>query len=815
MNDWNDICSKFPLSEENRKLLPHFLNYIQAPPNLKAFLGVAEVFLSLINDQGFDDFPKDDTYKFKDLVKQICSNREKVKEAVPISAACRDKEAKTAIHGVINDYPMYSLLYYKYKNPENPLALIRLQQALIAGVYNPHKDAKRLKPTDITNYGLAIRQITDVDQGRAWLANMDTHAVNSLSAVRKLLAQFSDDIENPEIKIETDDEDELKKIKTLKKAVKSSHLFLDAVNGFHVIRRRVSKKRITEFRTSLGIRGISDLDFSEYCEIRVLGDEDDPGEYPEVHAVVVIPDNREINKEVEVLGLEPNEVQNPFEFIFVRYQNIPAYAQAFNDAVRVRGATKRMELQNQYLPMSTQVLNDFELDQLSKLIPQLLKGDEKKLGLLLSGIFATSTSLDIVINLQVVRKQKEFISGELSIGFDIEKKLWLIPVYSLDLKTEVNNNSLGSSRSTEVDLFSIPDVFGFKQRLTNLFGEKIPKKPFSGIKQAKKKIKTILREKNDRLTLSRIERYLSLRVAGKYEPTQATYLFNSYLNSSSARRYYTALPVSHYQSIYYEVCGDVLNKINSNFGVKKSVSDIPDYFIGARYCPETHHIKDILERMHSDISGYKKRLNELENWIKFHNLYTAYIIYAQGLLTGIRSVENPVIGPLDIIRELKVAVFRDKDTEDQFHTRTIPLHSTVLTLLDFYIEHRNAILVRLSAINPAAARNLKYSNEAPFIFLINEEYECLKVKPSLLKPILSNYTTLPLNSNRKYLRNFMLEGKVSVHAIDTLLGHASRGEPFWNTCATVDFTTISTEIIESLDKLIENISLVPERGLFV
>lgn len=813
MNDWGDICSKFPLSEENRKLLPHFLNYIQAPPNLKAFLGVAEVFLSLINDQGFDDFPKD-AYEFKDLVKQIYLNRTKVKEVIPISAACRVKEAKTVIHGIINDYPMYSLLYYIYVNPENPLSLLRLQQALISGVYNPHKDAKRLKPTDISNYGLAIRQITDVDQGRAWLANMDTHAVNSLSAVRKLLAQFSDDIENPEIKIETDDEDELIKINTLKKSVKNSHLFLDAVNGFHVIRRTVSKKRITEFRKSLGVRGISDLDYSEYCEVRVLGDDDDPSEYPEIHAVVIVSDNKEINQEAEELGLEPNEIQEPFEFIFVRYQNIPAYAQAFNDAVRARGAIKRMEIQNQYLPMSTQLLNDYDLDQLSKLISKLSIGEEKELGLLLSGIFATSTSVDDFINLQVIHKKEEFISGELSIGYDLEKKSWLIPVYSLDLKTDFDDTS-ECSRNTETDYFSIPDMFGFSRRLNKLFIKDIPSKPFKELKQAKNKIKSILRESNDRLTLSRVERYLSLRVAGKHEPTQATYLFNRYLSSSSARRFYTAQPTSHYQDIYSNVCEDVLNKINSDFKIQKKAAGLSDCYIGARYCPKTSHIKDVLKKMQRDISQYKKDLIENGDWRTFHNLYTTYVIYAQGLLTGIRAVEDPIIGPADIIRELNIAVFRDKDTEDQFHTRTVPLHPIVLNLIDFYEEHRNAILVRLSAINPLDSRKMQSSEAAPFVFLIDENYRCLNVKPSLLKPILSNYTNLPLNSNRKFLRNLLLEENVSMHAIDTLLGHAASGEPFWNSCATIDFTTISEELINKLDVLVSKVELNPQQGLFV
>jgi len=85
----------------------------------------------------------------------------------------------------------------------------------------------------------------------------------------------------------------------------------------------------------------------------------------------------------------------------------------------------------------------------------------------------------------------------------------------------------------------------------------------------------------------------------------------------------------------------------------------------------------------------------------------------------------------------------------------------------------------------------------------------------MLKQRLNNITELPINSNRKLIRNFLIENKVSVHAIDTIMGHTSRGEPFWGTCSTRSFSDLSEEINNALTKLSNSIGLKATEGLNV
>ncbi len=66
-------------------------------------------------------------------------------------------------------------------------------------------------------------------------------------------------------------------------------------------------------------------------------------------------------------------------------------------------------------------------------------------------------------------------------------------------------------------------------------------------------------------------------------------------------------------------------------------------------------------------------INETHALIDFHNVFTLYSIYAQSLLTGIRAVIDLFIGRHQVIDSSGLAIFRDKDSDDQFHSRILTL----------------------------------------------------------------------------------------------------------------------------------------------
>ncbi len=81
--------------------------------------------------------------------------------------------------------------------------------------------------------------------------------------------------------------------------------------------------------------------------------------------------------------------------------------------MRARGAANRIEAQNQFLPLSTQLLNDQDLHTLST----LLTGPEKDtdIVLLLRVMLATSSNVDRAERLQIVSAD-EFV-GDVDSGY--------------------------------------------------------------------------------------------------------------------------------------------------------------------------------------------------------------------------------------------------------------------------------------------------------------------------------------------------------------------------------------------------------------
>ena len=276
------------------------------------------------------------------------------------------------------------------------------------------------------------------------------------------------------------------KFKRLLVQIEASHLLLDASTGWRVKRRNTSSvKRTIDNRVSLGTRGRSDIGSNEFCEIRVLGDPDDETEYPEVYAIVKTPRDPKALNELKALGVEPEEAENPFEFIFVRHQSMPVYAQVFNEALRARGASKRIELQNQFLPLSSQRLTDQDLSQFVRFLKTLEGKGNSYLALLLRVIFATSSSIERAINLQITTRDKFKVRSE-TVGYDLEVKEWLIPVFPLNLKTVYKQEAMGHCREAEASYLSVPDHFGFHRKLIKLFGEQIPERPFLRLFKAKR-----------------------------------------------------------------------------------------------------------------------------------------------------------------------------------------------------------------------------------------------------------------------------------------------------------------------------------------
>jgi len=203
---------------------------------------------------------------------------------------------------------------------------------------------------------------------------------------------------------------------------------------------------------------------------------------------------------------------------------------------------------------------------------------------------------------------------------------------------------------------------------------------------------------------------------------------------------------------------------------------------------------------------YKRIQKGSKWWVEFHNLYTVYCIYSQIFLTGLRAVNKPFLSIDKFIFDSDIAVFRDKDGEDEFHTRNIPCHKMVKMISKNYKKHFEIIKERLRK----EGANISDDEN---IFLIDSDLKLVEARPKNIAVFLNEFTVLPLNSNRKFLRNYLFRQGVSNTSINTFLGHGSRGEKYSERYLTRDLYSIREEINPVIDNMIKNIDLTLVKGL--
>ena len=153
-----------------------------------------------------------------------------------------------------------------------------------------------------------------------------------------------------------------------------------------------------------------------------------------------------------------------------------------------------------------------------------------------------------------------------------------------------------------------------------------------------------------------------------------------------------------------------------------------------------------------------------------------------------------------------IAIFRDKDGDDEYQTRNIPCHNMVKAISANYNDHLIKIRKRFDKLD------LDVSSE-DHIFLIGENYKVIEARPKNIAKYLKEFSVLPLNSNRKFLRNYLMVSDVNNISINTFLGHGSRGEKYSERFLTRDLQSIREEINPAIDKLILELEIQIVKGL--
>lgn len=524
-----------------------------------------------------------------------------------------------------------------------------------------------------------------------------------------------------------------------------------------------------------------------------------------------------ITPEHTVAGETRFELESANMYVFAEYGDYEDYVIAFHARRLGKAAINRMERQHQYIPSDSTLLNNSQLygilSELNKPATNITESRDMTFLLILSFFTATPiTELDAA--------RFSFVGTEL--GGCIERN-----TFKIQYQTDQMENSpaprlrlpipeyLAKSFLCWSDVPNYEKQYG--QSLVQYKNDQLIEFELDLLP-----IATYFRHQYQNLSLVRLSNHLFLTACQMFGSATASLMFARPAPGSQARLYYTSLSEPILQTRYLQLCAKV--GADAGFAIpmfqnlQQPKND--ELRIGCRPPPPITRYQKFLIQLKKDVRKRRKLLLEgtdasLHRLTDFHNIYTVYCIIAQALLTAIRPTHEGFIPLSKILTDAEIAIIRDKDSDDEFHTRTIPIHPLALKIAQQYDRHimeMKAKLIRLGLFNSWVKRD----SPEPFFFGEDRRNGIPNVqpyRPSLLLKYSQHLLNERPNSNRRILRSWLEHRNVQFQVIDAFMGHGNLGEHGWHAHSTLSFSDIKQQLMPHLDEIAEIFAIEAVQGI--
>ena len=797
-----DLGSRIQFLSEKSGLslaeLERYFNFIKAPHHFKNGQAAVLGFKRLMSAPAVKDLHLTDLDEF--II--INSHLENVLSIIPeleIFNVSEQIPASTAANGMLTDYPVFTVLFFHSQSHQTIIE--QMKQLLFL---------ENLEATlnDISAYCRFIRVLTETPLPQIIVDKLTNSNPSANEIYQAIVAFIECEETQNEIK---NNAYAANKLRNAKEALR----YLKLLSGRSVIRRHYTgESRLVENRNSLGVRGFASLSYVAFVRYLTLPDEDELFERGHVQTFDSFDLSESELDELEAQGVEPAEFESKYQFAWFLDILSPLYAQQFRAKIARQGQISRIQRHNQYLPSSVNLINQVEVNKLLKYLENyhVVDREQAALILLIYIMLLTSSPFERAKLFTIFVDKEEHAIFDDGIGYYLVSNEWFVPRLRLPFTTK---EIIFSKALIPAQKIELPVYTHRVKELIELFfkSDKKLSKPLLKMSVSKAQVTKFLRAVDTRFTPAKISNFLILRLATSTSISVAGYLFSRALPGSLARYYYSSHSPFEYQKIYKELVQKALphcNVVELAHGFTEIPSSKPPNGFGARYVPSSESVRRAIEMMEKELCDwvYTKK----HGFIEFHNLFTVYCIFAQSLLTGVRGVIDPFIGRKMLIDASGLAVFRDKDTEDQFHSRILPLHPLAISICDEYERHCQIVFEKMLLLNPLFCRSDILKKDTTFL-IQPENFSVVETRPSRIKSILDAFYNLPINSNRKFLRSFLeREGLIS-EAIDAALGHASIGEPIGDSMSTFSFIDLKNQLFPALDKLTDEVGLRLLKGL--
>jgi hypothetical protein len=248
--------------------------------------------------------------------------------------------------------------------------------------------------------------------------------------------------------------------------------------------------------------------------------------------------------------------------------------------------------------------------------------------------------------------------------------------------------------------------------------------------------------------------------------------------------------------VWADICSDLLlpSRIKQR---EEKVVPSNDFSVSA-LCPKLNSVTSMVKQTRCELASAIKT-GDIQT---AHNMMTYYTAQMFAYATGVRAVCSPLACITMFDADTRAVVISDKDGDDFYNSRLCVLPKIVVSQLEAYKKH----VASLKQNTYFTTFNSTSQHLLPSFFYLNKDCTSDEIRPSTSFTLQESFFPLPLNSNRRVIRTYLMEKGVNGEAINAFMGHWGIGQEPWgkfSTCSSMDQIELVSQHIEELLKSLD------------
>lgn len=394
------------------------------------------------------------------------------------------------------------------------------------------------------------------------------------------------------------------------------------------------------------------------------------------------------------------------------------------------------------------------------------------------------------------------------------ERTWFIKVASVQRKKRLTHDLLAQCRAVE-SYIKIPDEFGLADFLKTQYKEHLNSKETGRIfKKKLPQYRLILNEllrflpNGNRLNEHKIANFLPAHITHQTGDVAATILATGqYLPLGKTLLHYSAPSPYYLETVRRKVWDALCNDIPLPSFIKPEEDKLPAINTSSvsPLCPTL----DSIIKMVRDTKSAIRSAKNSGDILNAHNMMTYYTVQMFAYGTGVRAICSPLSCVTAFDPNTKTVFISDKDGDDFYNSRLCILPRLVCQQLEAYQKHVD----KLKKTTYFSAINDKLLIDLPEYFYLDKHVHPIEIKPSISFALQAPFFNLPMNTNRRFIRTYLMEKGVSGELINAFMGHWGVGQEPWGKFSTCSPFELIEMVAPNIDEMLTALRFTIEQGL--